>query len=524
MLSDDARRFLARQQANRARRDLVQAVIDDCYEFTQPLRNRIGSTTSGSRTDALYDSTAAEAAQDLASTVWNDVWPSNARPFDLVAGSEIPPARRDDANRALAAVADDLIETANNSNLGAEAKLMLYDWLVGTGVMLVDEGDVLAPVTHRAVPLTECVLGTGPHNAIDSFWRELRPRLVDIPVMWPDAVLPAELRRAIAEAGPDTTGTVIEGIERDWTARGEEAWRFMAILQAPHECILQAGEYRGAGSCPVLWPSFERMAGEPIGRGPTQIALPDVKTLNKVKEMVLANAELAIGGIWQAESDGVLNVDTIRLEPRTILPVAPGSQGLRPIEAPGRFDVAQLVINDLQAAIRRVFFVADLGPLDQTPRTATEISARIADRAKRLAGPTTNLLTEWLFPYVRRLAFIRQRQLGQKLPAFDGKRVAIVPRGPLTLAQREEEVLRLASTLQLAQQLFGPQIAGLVFDQEKTASYLASARGLPPDLVRTAPERQALVAGLAQLAAQAQQGEAMQAGAAGAGAPMGAPA
>lgn len=508
MLPDDAKRFLQRFKVNEAKRQAIQDLIDDCYEYVMPLRNRVTSQGNSRRTENLFDTTAIEAAQDLASQVWGDIWPSNARPFDLVAGSQVPDRARAAADRVLAEVADDLIETANNSNLGAAAKAMLYDWQIGTGVMLVEEGDAVDPVRHTTVPLTECILGTGPRDEIDSFWRPLKPRLVDIETTWPDADLPAQLRGQVADAkrnASDTRADVIEGIERDWTSRGEEVWRFQTIMRAPVECVLVGGAWRGSGSCSVLWPSFERIGGEVLGRGPAQIALADIKTANEVKRLTLANAELAIAGLWQYEDDGVLNPDNVTLVPGTMIPFAQGSKGLQPLQSPGRFDVSQIILSDLQQAIRRMFFALDLGPTDQTPRSATEVLERRALRAGRMAGPTTNLLTEFLFPYVRRLKFIRQRQLGMQLPAIDGKAIAFIPRGPLTLAQSEEEVLRFNSTIELMQMRFGPQVTQLMVDAEAAAEWLAAKRGLPPKLIRDQVQRKQLAAAMAQAAAAAAQ-------------------
>ena len=43
--------------------------------------------------------------------------------------------------------------------------------------------------------------------------------------------------------------------------------------------------------------------------------LPDIKTANKVVELILKNASIAVTGIWQADDDGVLNPANIELKP-----------------------------------------------------------------------------------------------------------------------------------------------------------------------------------------------------------------
>jgi hypothetical protein len=83
--------------------------------------------------------------------------------------------------------------------------------------------------------------------------------------------------------------------------------------------------------------------GEIYGRSPVMKALPDIKTANKVVELVLKNASIAVTGIWQADDDGILNPATVRLVPGSIIPKAVGSAGThsplfagRPAGAGGR--------------------------------------------------------------------------------------------------------------------------------------------------------------------------------------------
>ena len=77
-----------------------------------------------------------------------------------------------------------------------------------------------------------------------------------------------------------------------------------------------------------------------------------IKTTNLTIELVLENAQMSISGIYQMEDDGVVNPDTIQIVPGSIIPKAMGSSGLQPINAAGRFDVAQLVLSDMRLNIK----------------------------------------------------------------------------------------------------------------------------------------------------------------------------
>lgn len=503
-MTPGAEAFIKRFNSAEAMKRQVASILDDAYDYTLPLRNRTTETGKTGRTVKLFDSTAPTALQGFASTMLEAVWPSNARPFDLVAGADWPDDKKEEINRFLAVIADDLIDVANNSDFLAAAHEMMLDWGIGTGVMMVEEGDAADPIRHTCIPLTEAVLGIGPRGQIDALWRPLKPRVVDVPHTWPRAELSDELRQRIASATPDETADVIEGVERDWSSIAEEAWRFMVVMRGPVPCVIAETTWRGAGSCPVLWPSFMRVNGEVIGRGPVQLALPDIKTLNAMTEFVLAGAEMAMIGMYQYDDDGVFNPDTVTLEPGALIPRSMQSRGLDPVKTATDFNIASVSMPDLRDAIRSTLYWNDLGPLNQTPRTATEVMERSAARALRLAGPAGRLLTEFLFPYVRRLAFIRRRQGAGPAMRLNGRQVKIIPRGPLTTAQSEEQVLRFARFMQLAQQQFGPQQVSIKVDANEAIDWQAGKMGIDPTLIRTQVEQQAVIASIAALAQQAQ--------------------
>jgi hypothetical protein len=497
-------RFLKRFERAKKLRALVDSVIDECYEFALPLRERPYSSREDGRAEMerLFDSTAPRTLQDLASQMLDDVWPADAKPFELVAGPEVPEAAREDVNRALAPVADDIIEAVNNSNFRNEAHEALMDWAIGTGFLLPEEGDAVEPLRFRCLPLAEAYPDLGPFDQVDTLFRVRRVRAADLATVWPRGVFSDDMTRLAQDRGDDTI-EVVEGVERDWSEKGDEVWRFRVVAPT-HKHTIEEGEVRGSGSKPFVDFSFMRVAGEALGRGPVQIALPDIKTLNLVKQFILENADLAIAGIWQADDDGVINVDTLRIEPRTIIPRAPGSKGLERIDAAGNFNVGDLVVKDLQAAIQATMFGDDLGPPTGTPMSATEVLERTAMRARRRAGPYSRLITEFLFPVVRRVAYIRVRQGAIRLPAIDGKRIAIRPLSPLTRAQAQDEILRHDRFLEMMALRFGPPAAALLVDPEKYGEWLARKMGVDAGLIRKRIERQQMAQAAAAAIAAAQ--------------------
>jgi hypothetical protein len=145
------------------------------------------------------------------------------------------------------------------------------------------------------------------------------------------------------------------------------------------ETVLAEGRFAVSPFINFRW---LKAPGEVYGRSPVMKALPDIKTANKVVELVLKNASIAVTGIWQADDDGVINPATIKLVPGTIIPKAVGSAGLTPLETPGRFDVSELVLDQLRERIRKALFVDQLGQVNGPRMTATEVLERSAEMAR----------------------------------------------------------------------------------------------------------------------------------------------
>lgn len=505
-------RFCKRYQRAKDKRDRVNQVIDEAYEFSLPLRERPYSSGEDyrARTERLFDSTAPGAVQDLASEILDDVWPTDAKPGELIAGPDVPKDQRQAVNKALSEVNEEIIHTVNNSNFRSAAHEALMDWTIGSGFLLPEEGDAVEPIRFSPLPLVEAIPDTGPHNTIDALFRYVKTRAENVEARWPGAKLSDSLRRTIeTEGGKELC--FIEGFERDWKTKTTERWTYRCVYET-EKVAIKEGESRGAGSKPYIDFSYTRVGREIMGRGPVQIALPDIKTLNLAKQFLLEAGDLAIGGIYKAEDDGVVNPATIVLEPRTIIPYARGTGGLERVDTSTDLPMADLLIKELQAQIRAILLGDDLGPPQGTPMSATEVLQRTSKRVRRRAGPYTRLIVELLFPTYRRVAYILQKQGRIRLPAIDGKTIVFRPLAPITRAQAQDEILRHDRFFELANSRVGPQQTALFADSQKYLEFLARKLGVEPDVIRPLADRKGLVAAVASLQALAGEGGGSQPG------------
>lgn len=496
--------FLARHKAAKERWTEVSSLADELYEFCAPLRERPYSgkgSASNKRTDRLFDSTAVNALADFASQRVEDVWPTDQKPIDLLPGRDVPPNQQEAMRRALSDIATEAIETVNNSNFRAAANEACLDYGMLTGVLLVDEGDALEPLQHRALPISEAILWCGPYGARDGLTRERKVKAHHIKVLWPDAKLSADMARDARES-PDKEYTFVEGYYRDWSKPKEEVWVHCVVDEKEKHELTRSSE-KGIGSKPFIDFDFMRIAGETYGRGPAQMALPDIRSANVVRELLLEHLDVSVGGLYQYDSHGVVNADTIQIQAGTVYPRMPGTNGLEAVEVGGNPQFGEIEIDRLQQAIERAFFKLELGPVDKTPKSATEILQRVADRAGRLSGPNARLVTEFLFPYIRRVLFILRKKALIKLPRLDNGFMSIRPLAPITRAQAQDDILRHVRFGEFMNALLGPQITNMIVDGVKLGDYIAGKMGVEPKVLRTSIERQQLAQAMAQLAATA---------------------
>lgn len=496
---EDVARFNARFEAAKGKRSEILQDLDDAYEFCLPLRQRAYTKQRRPLTDRLFDGTAVDALQEFASRTLDDIWPIEQKPFDLALGDAARVNDTDTANRMLSATADAIVSTINNSRFRTVAFEAFQDYGITTGFMTIHDGDASMPLLFRCIPATEAIPDEGPFGGVEFLARELQVKPRDIPILYPRAKMP----QGVAVRDPDREITLREGYfrKREGVPPGEEVWCFTVVAG---EERLDYEEWTGEGSCPFLAFSYSRVAGETMGRGPALMALPDIRTANTLKQMILEHADLTLGGIWLAEDDGVLNPDTAIIEPGAIIPRAPGSRGLEPVRLPAGLDFGYVELERLQSQIRRFFHVVDLGPTDKTPMSATEAGIREVQAAKRLAGPYGNLLVDFLFPLIRRVVWLAKRNgaVAKSMPKLDGQQIKIKPLAALERAMAQDNILRHTRHMEVVSTFFGPQFLGLAVDGEKFNAWLATQTGFDPRLLRTKVEKDELVQ---QMQAAAQQ-------------------
>lgn len=481
----------------RLRRQPWEPLWRECYAYALPQRGYgLGAEFGQARryNETLFDGTAPDAVDQLAASLLAELTPPWSRWFGLRPGHEVPAAQRP----ALAAFLEDAAERVQGhfarSNFAVEIHQCFLDLVtIGTATLLFQEAPIGETSAFRfaAIPAAEMFVDGDQNGHIRHYYRASALSVAALRSRFPDARLPARLLdEAVSCAEPR-----VDVVEAVW--HSGEGYRYVAFLAEAEEGedgLLAEGQFEQPPFITFRW---VKGAGELYGRSPVMTALPDIKTANKVVELILKNASIAVTGIWLADDDGVLNPANIKLIPGSIIPKAVGSAGLTPLQAPGRFDVSQLVLDDLRARIQHALLSDRLGPVTESKMTATEVLERSGEMTRLLGAMFGRLQAELLNPLLSRALTILRRRGELPGMVLDGRVVEVQSRAPLARIQARDDVRDVMMWLDTVTKL-GPQAAQTV-DLAGTARWLAAQLGVPDELLRR-EEPLASLAGTAALA------------------------
>ena len=474
-----------------------EGVIQECYDYALPMKESMFEASPGrSSVDHIYDETAVVGVQEFASRLLAGLVPNYSKWSEYTAGPDIPEDQRREVNAKLEDVTEYVFEVIHNSNFAQEATEAFLDVAVGTASMWVGDGDEKSPILCKAIPVNQLVIDKGPDDMIDLNGRARRVQISMIPQIWRGAKLSEDMRKAMVEK-PERETEIRECVYRDYD-KPNETYLFKAFSPEFKEILLQQ-TYLGEGSNPFITFRWSKLAGEVWGRGPLLNALPAIKTCNLTVQLILENAEMSIAGAYTAEDDGVINTDTVRIVPGSVIPIAPGSNGLRPLTSGGSFDVAQLVLQDMRANIKRALYNEMLGNPERTPMSATEVSERMADLSRQIGSAFGRLNAEFVNPFLRRVLFLLRRQGRIELPSIGNRVVKVQPQSPLSRAQAYQEVSDLNRFMELVAARFGPQLLNVFIKGEEAVPLIAGKMNIPDRVIRSKPEQAQIVAEMAKV-------------------------
>jgi len=499
--------IIKRYNSAKVRKDQWESVYEDCYRFALPNRNLYegyfeGKTVGQNKMADVFDSTAIDSTQRFANKIQSGLFPPHTNWCRLEPGNDIPQDQHEAVQAVLDTYLDKMFTVIRTSNFDLAMGEFLLDLAVGTGVMLIQPGDELTPIRYTSIPMYLVCFEEGAHGKVENVYRRLRMKVEQIQIQYPDAKLSNTLKQKLRD-NPIEEIDFLEATVKDLETG---KYKYCIIYQQEKFTVVD----RELKYSPWVVSRYMKAAGEVYGRGPLTVAIPDIKTLNKTKELLLKNASLSIAGVYTAADDGVLNPNTVVLKPGAIIPVArnggPQGESLRPLPRSGDPQLSQIVIDQLQMSIKKILLDESIPRDDMSARSATEIQQRIQELAQNLGSAFGRLITETMQPIIQRTLQIMDEQNLIELPLkVNGLEVKIKPVSPIAMSQNNNDINNVIQYAQIVSQL-GPE-GQTVLKIGKIADYIADKLGIPVELKNSEQERAMIIQQTQQLAEQAAQAQ-----------------
>lgn len=497
-MASDAHKICKRMAELKSARTPHEQVWRDCYNYTHPLRadgfggDKIDAQAALNKQARMLDGTATDSARMLASAIMSGLTPSNALWFQLDSDNQTQEEGQffDTAARTLWLN----IHQANFDAEAYEAALDIVD--AGWFVLFIDEDRIEGGLTFSQWPISSCyVTSSRADGVIDTIYREYE--------------LSAE--QALREFGEKNLSSTTVKLAAD---KPDEKVQFVHTIEPRNPHVVGAkmaknlpfastvvevkgktlARESGFHEFPCAVPRWMKIPNTSYGVGPVYDALPDIRMLNELKAFELANADVAIGGMWIAEDDGVLNPRTIKIGPRKII-VANSVESMKPLVSGANFQLSEMLIDKLTASIRKILMSDQLQPQDGPAMTATEVHVRV-QLIRQLLGPIYGRLqAEYLRPMVERCfgLALRAGALGQPPQSLAGREFAVKYVSPMARAQKLEEVTSIERLFANVGQLAAAKQDLSVFDQiDETEAIRVTSDGLgvPAGILRTPEQMQ----------------------------------
>ena len=474
MAPDILQQFLKRQNNAQKIAYLWASLFEACYYYAIPQRNRYWRPKQFQgeiRATRIYDTTAVEATKTFVSKLHDAMTPPGVQWAFLMLDDQYTSSDIQDVEDAQMALDDymrKLFNYIHSSNFDVAINECYFDLAIGTSCLIVNQNNDKEPLRFTSVPMDILSIEEAMTGRIESWWRTWQDsRINQLSQRWPKVVITDSMSQQLADNPEATVAKIYEGV-----MYMPEMTKTPYLYMVTTDMNILFAEYLESNPG-IIW-RFQKTNNEIYGRGPIVDALPSIISLQEMARVELASANLNTFRPYMGFSDSVFNPHTFKLEPFTIIPIAPIGAGgqfpLQPLPESANPQFAQLTINDLRYQIKQLLFSDQFQSAtiaeSKQPQTATAIAENKQQLAERIGPLFSRLQQEFLWPLIKRVSYILDKMGLLPMPKIDGKLVQFKYKSPLALAKGRQEIGNFTNWVQLMQGIFGPQVTQMYINPE----------------------------------------------------------
>lgn len=474
------------QRANKDK-DKHKKRLDDYYRLAMPWRHLHDQEYDEGNIDEIFDNTAVDATVDFASEMRATFTPENFEWMEAVPSKDLGKIEAEMVAPQAKEYNAGIFNEIRRSNFQAESLESYQDLSHGTMAMMIVDHDSSLPIHCESIPANDLLIARGVRKEVDLRAIDSILFADQIPVLFKKAKANQSLMDEIAR-NPSSEIKVRQAVWRDYSDAGNERWKYVAYY-GKH--ILEQDSYVGEGSCPFIVGRWMTDAKTSWGIGPGYLQLPNIKTANLLKELILKNADYATDPAFTYDDDGVINFDQ-GLYPGTAIPRAPGSK-IDILESRSQFDVGYFQQNELRDSINRGYYQDQPFQKGKTPPTAEQWLDEAARAARRMGAPAGRLVTEWQIPIYKRFAYLLGKRGALPKVELNGELVSLQPSSPLIRKQKIDEALNIQRFVGVLASVVGVEMANMIVNKPDAAHILKELMNIPNGVILGKKEINSLV-------------------------------
>lgn len=494
-----------RQRDAESARAPILPYIRDCLAMAMPWRLPGNQGTSAMQ--RLFDSTAPLNVQKSANKLQQELTPPFQRWAELEAGPLVDPSQIESVNRALEVPTSVVLAGLDASAFHIKCQEAYGDFLIGTMALLCTEGDDQNPMVWQTAAAWALAFEEGITGRVDNvFWRKKYPAW-KLPLHWPAAHWSAGTVKLIAAGANDK----VEVSQVTYYDPDIQGWRLCVMEN--DRCVYDSARDR---TNPWIISRYWTSPGDPWGRGPVMLTLPDIRTANKTVEMILRAAAFALAPPLMVLHDGVVNPDQLRLAPQALIRVArtggPMGASITPLNVGSDVQLGQIILEDLRGNITKGLMGTQLPPAQGAVRSATEWIQLTKD-AQYDNGAAFSRLNHEFVPQVwaRALDILDRKKVSTIVwdqLKVDQLVMKVKITGPLARGQNLNDVQTVVQFWELARSIGGEAAFQQIANTSDGLPRLAKLMGAPLWAVNDQPTRKLLAKAAGLVAQQVLQSQA----------------
>lgn len=461
--------------------DLWIPIMQACFFYAVPFRNRYylpGKEFQGTAQNTrVYDTTAVEGVKTFVSKIHDSMTPPQIQwgflevDENMVDDPEQDVEMLEEAQLVLNRYMRKLFSFIHASNFDTVINECYYDLCIGTSALVINQYTDSEPFLCTSIPMDKLAIEEAVNGKIESWFRTWQNlKISELTTRWPKIILTPDLISDVISDFDAKVRMVYEGVAY-FPNRSKpylySVWVDSGILYS--EWL--------ASSPGIIW-RFQKTNNETWGRGPVMEALPSIISLNEIARIELASANLNTFRPYMGFSDAVFNPHTFKLEPFTIIPIAPigtgGQVPLIPLPNSSSPEFAQMSTQDLRLQIKALLFAEqpEDGPGIQ-PQTKYELGLKQQNLAEKIGPLFSRMQHEFLWPVIKRFAHILHTMGKLPYPRLGDIPIVFKYKSPLALVKGQQELGRFTNFMQVLQGVMGPEAAQIYINHETTPYLIA---------------------------------------------------